>query len=196
MEHPTEHPALDPKREDRIAGEKHGRIEGGALTDEALSSSPAVLRRARGGSSLVGLQQWFAPPEAARLIACVLEGAEGVLDPTAGAGDLLAGFPRERRYGIEIDADHAKSAPYNTINGDAQKVVPMLRAAGVTFPALALNPPFGLSWSDPAHAEGRVNSTALSYLWALDLISYFGQGAMICGAERLSREVLARDEGR
>lgn len=180
----------------RTAPEKHGRVEGGALTDEALASSPAILRRARGGSSLVGLQQWFTPPEASRLIAGVLDGAEGVLDPTAGAGDLLAGFPRERRYGIEIDADHAGQAPYNAIAGDAQKVVPMLRAAGITFPAVALNPPFGLSWQDPAHAKGRTNSTALSYLWALDLLPLFGQGAIMLGTERLAREILPRNEGR
>ncbi len=176
--------------------EKHGRIEGGILTDEALASSPGVLRRARGGSSFTGLQQWFAPPEAARLIACVLEGAEGVLDPTAGAGGLLSCFPEDRRYGIEIDRDHANNAPYHAIAGDAQKVVPMLRAAGMTFPAIALNPPFGLTWQDPAHAKGRINSTALAYLWALDLISLFGQGAMITGTERLAREILPREAGR
>lgn len=49
-----EHPTLDPERRDGVPPEKHGCIEGGALTEEALASSPAVLRRARGGSLLVG----------------------------------------------------------------------------------------------------------------------------------------------
>ncbi|MDN5697809.1 MAG: SNF2-related protein, partial [Rubrobacter sp.] len=37
-------------------------------------------------------------------------------------------------------------------------------------------------------------STALAYLWALDLLEPYGQGAMICGRDRLAREVLNRPE--
>ena len=61
--------------------------------------------------------------------------------------------------------------------------MPMLRAAGLQFPAVALNPPFGLSWHDALHAGGgatrEINSTVLSFLWALDLLHPNGQGAMI-----------------
>lgn len=202
--------------------EKHGGLFGGALTEEVLASSRRVLSNPRGNkNATVGLQQWFSPPEAAQLIAGVMadrHGAPGaVLDPTAGAGALLEPFPAEKRFGIEIDVDHVPDPGadpdqdglsggvlYRGIRGDAQKVVPMLRAAGVRFPAIVLNPPFGLGWRDAAHAKGgangkagkEINSTALAYLWALDLLQQFGQGAMICGTDRLAKEVLSRPEGR
>ena len=47
--------------------EKHGQLFGGALTDEALSSSARVLSQTRRGAAVNGLQQWFSPPEAADL---------------------------------------------------------------------------------------------------------------------------------
>jgi intein/homing endonuclease len=200
------------------SAEKHGSLFGGALTEEVLGSSRRVLSKARGNENVtVGLQQWFSPPEAARLIAGVFNDRYGspgaVLDPTAGAGALLGPFPAGKRFGIEIDADHVPPPGadpdedglsgrvfYRGIRGDAQKVVPMLRAAGVRFPAIVLNPPFGLGWRDAVHANGNaekeINSTALAYLWALDLLKQFGQGAMICGTDRLAKEILSRPEGR
>ncbi len=188
--------------------QKRGNLHGGALTEEALDSSRKVLSSHRGNTNvLVGLQQYFTPPEAAELIAAVFGGGAGfatpeaVLDPTAGSGSLLAPFSPERRYGIEIDADFTGSDDYHAITGDAQKVVPMMRAAGLRFPAIALNPPFGLSWRDPAHApkgnpKGEIGSTRLAYLWALDLVTPYGQGAMVCGTDRLAREVLSTEQGR
>ncbi len=180
------------------SGAKRGRLTGGALTEEALDSSSRVLFRSRGKGAMNGLQQWFSPPEAATLVAEVLCGAEAVLDPTAGDGALLSRLPEHTRFGIEIDADHTRQSQrsYRAITGDVQKVAPMMRAAGLRFPAVALNPPFGLSWRDPAHARGEANSTALAYLWALDLLDSCGQGAMICGRDRLVTEVLGRPEGR
>lgn len=199
--------------------EKHGSLFGGALTEEAIDSSRRVLSHARGNkNAIVGLQQWFSPPEAAELIKGVFTDRFGspsaVLDPTAGADALLAPYDPDKRFGIEIDADHVpaqgaddpdRGGPlsgvfYRGIRGDAQKVVPMLRAAGVRFPAVVLNPPFGLGWRDAVHAKGNaekeINSTALAYLWALDLLRQFGQGAIICGTDRLSTEILSRPEGR
>jgi hypothetical protein len=86
---------------------------------------------------------------------------------------------------------------YHAIQGDAQKVVPMLRAAGATFDAVVLNPPFGLQWRDPVHTgKGETNSTALAFLWAMDLLDRFGQGAMVSGRDRLFREVLGRPEAK
>ena len=179
--------------------EKHGSLFGGALTEEALDSSRKVLSRHRGvGSSLVGLQQWFMPLPAGQLIAAVFGRPAAVLDPTAGAGDLLAPYPQEARFGIEIDPDHIgfpSGVSFNAVQGDAQAIVPMLRAAGARFPAVAMNPPFGLSWRDPIHARGEINSTVLAYLWAMDLLDYFGQGALVCGRDRLRKEILSRKEG-
>lgn len=217
------------------AAEKHGSLSGGALTDEVLDSSSRVLAHGRPNTGrLIGLQQWFSPPEASALIAAVMGSNHAppgaVLDPTAGAGSLLSSYPPDARFGIEIDADHvptegpgygsgdcsgdcsgdgsldgpsdgAIGSRYRAIHGDAQKVVPMLRAAGVRFPAVVLNPPFGLGWSDPVHAttktggDKEINSTVMAYLWALDLLKPFGQGAMICGTSRLATRVLSRPEG-
>ncbi len=178
--------------------QKRGNLFGGAATEEALASSRKVLFAHRGSKdALVGLQQWFAPPEAAALIAAVFEHGgppSAVFDPTAGSGSLLSGFPEESRFGVEIDSDHATNAPYQAITADAQKVVPLMRAAGLRFPAIALNPPFGLCWRDAAHAKGEINSTVLAFLWAVDLLDSFGQGAMICGTDRLATSVLGRPE--
>ena len=180
--------------------EKHGKIYGGALTEEVMNSSRSVLQSARGGSPTKGLQQYFTPPEAARLIRGVFGHVKAVLDPTAGAGDLLAPYPERARFGIEIDPDHAGGAfetSYAAIQADAQNVVPMLRAAGARWPAVVLNPPFGLGWRDPAHSKkGQVNSTLLAFLWAHDLMDRYGQGAMISGTDRLGSAVLGRPEAR
>lgn len=185
--------------------QKNGNLSGGTLTDEVLDSSRKVLSRNRGGNSLVGTQQFFTPLPAAQLIHDVFGRPTAVLDPTAGSGALLALFPPAARFGIEIDRDHTrprmdatggKSAPYNAITADVQAVVPMLRAAGITFPALAVNPPFGLTWRDPIYAKGEMNSTTLAFLWSLDLLNRYGQGAMICGRDRLRKEVLTREEAK
>jgi hypothetical protein len=210
------------------SAEKHGNLFGGALTDEALLSSRSVLQSARGGSGTKGLQQWFTPEPVARFIADVVGRSVGsVLDPTAGAGSLLAPFEPEARFGVEIDRDHARAARkaeerrrkarlvpedgplhgashgepdrlvgYDAISGDAQRVVPILRAAGAEFDAVVVNPPFGLRWRDQAHSPkgSEINSTVLAFLWAMDLMGPEGQGAMVCGRDRLAKEVLGRPE--
>jgi hypothetical protein len=178
---------------------KRGGLHGGAATDAALSSSSRVLMAARGNKqAFVGLQQYFTPPDASTLVARILGAGTPVLDPTAGSGSLLSAFNEEARYGVELDADHATHPkhPYEAIRGDAQQVVPMLRAAGARFPAVAINPPFGLDWSDPSKSKAQINSTVLAYLWSLDLMDSLGQGAMICGTDRLATAILSREEGR
>jgi SNF2 family DNA or RNA helicase len=193
-------PAASPVPEARNGNRstaKRGNLHGGAATEAALSSSRRVLTNARGNkNAFIGLQQYFTPIQASRLIAEVLGKRTPVLDPTAGSGSLLAAFNEEVRYGIEIDGDHASGpeTPYTAIQGDAQKVVPMLRAAGTRFPAMALNPPFGLDWHDSSRSKSAINSTVLAYLYSLDLLERFGQGAMICGTDRLATAVLAREE--
>jgi hypothetical protein len=175
--------------------QKHGSLFGGALTEEVLDSSRKVLFRHRGGGAFVGVQQYFTPLPASQLIADVFGAPDAVLDPTAGSGALLCPYPKERRFGIEIDADHTGKAPYNAITGDVQAIVPMMRATGLRFPAIAANPPFGLTWRDPIHGKREINSTALTYLWSIGLLSPNGQGALICGTGRLRKEILSRPEG-
>lgn len=207
-----------PAEPDRPA-EKHGSLFGGALTDEVLDSSRSVLKKHRGGGSTVGLQQWFTPEPAARLIADVVGRVDAVLDPTAGAGSLLAPFDVAARYGIEIDGDHVAAAMasaasdepgttegpeagtgdarvhYRAAWGDVQRIVPMLRAAGLRWPAIAANPPFGEDWRDAARPKAK-NSTVLAYLWALDLLTPYGQGAIVLGTQRLACELMPMPEAK
>jgi hypothetical protein len=72
----------------------------------------------------------------------------------------------------------------------------MLRAAGMCWPAVAINPPFGLDWKDASKSKAQINSTVLAFLWSLDLMDSLGQGAMICGTDRLGTVVLSREEAR
>ena len=143
---------------------KRGALTGAALTDEVLDSSPSLLDRVRGGEALTGLQQFFAPPQAAELIAAVNGRTLSTLDLTAGNGALLAAIEPEARFGIEIDADHLADGSYEAIHGDVQSVYPRLRLLGARFPRIACNPPFGLRWKANGPSE---NSTVATWRMAL-----------------------------
>jgi hypothetical protein len=160
---------------------KGSRLIGRAVTDEALKSSASVIER-RGARARAGLQQFFSPPEASALACRVITGGEApsdyapfVLDPTAGDGALMARWPRERRFGVEIDPDQVEAGDYIALRGDVQRLYPLLRLAGLRFPAVVCNPPFGLDWQDPA--SGR--ATALCLRFALGLLEERGQGLLI-----------------
>ena len=131
---------------------KRGSLTGGDLTDEVFDSSPTLLRPARGGDAVAGLQQFFTPVEAAELVAEVNGRSLSTLDLTAGDGALLAGVKPETRFGIEIDADHLASDSYRAIHGDVQRAYPLLRLLDTQFPRIACNPPFGLDWSPNGHS--------------------------------------------
>jgi hypothetical protein len=172
---------------------KRGTLRGGALTDEVMASSQSVLHPGRGGQR--GLQQYFAPPEAAGLIALVFDSTTDlVLDPTAGNGALLAPYEELQRFGVEIDRDQVKSGKYTPIQGDIQQIYPLLRCAGVRFGQIVLNPPFGLEWADPLTGK-KVNSTVLAYRYAQGLLTEQGQGVLIAGRKRFYDEILPSPEG-
>ena len=177
---------------------KHGRIEGGLVNDEVLNSSDAILKKAWRGN-FKGVQQWFTPAHISSFVADILGRHIPVLDTTAGSGAMLAAFNESMRYGIEFDQDHTRSKPnYHVIEGDAQRVVPMLRAVGVKFPRIAINPPYGLTWKDSAHtksADATMNSTVMAYLWAQDLLQGGGHGAILCGTENLIK-IMQHEQGR
>jgi len=172
---------------------KRGELFGGALTDEALDSSKSVLGTNRGGG-LHGLQQFYTPPEAARFIKEAIDslGRSPVLDPTAGNGALLAPWPRERRFGVEIDADQIGRGDYQAINGDVQRAFPMLRKLGVQFPRVVANPPFGLTWTDGT--GDPENSAVAVWRMSLALLAPYGVGAFVCGRDRFRREILSRED--
>ena len=178
---------------DPVEGGKRGELFGGALTDEALDSSRSVLGTTRFGD-VRGLQQFYTPPEAAAFIKQAIDplGRLPVLDPTAGNGALLAPWPREQRFGVEIDGDQVRSGDYQAITGDVQRAFPMLRKLGVQFPQIVANPPFGLNWTD---GTGRSeNSTVAVWRMSLALLAPQGVGAFICGRDRFRREVLSRED--
>ncbi len=170
---------------------KRGSLTGGALTDEVFDSSPTLLRPARGGDAVAGLQQFFTPVEAAELIAQVNGRSLSTLDLTAGDGALLAGVEGESRFGIEIDADHLASDAYRAIHGDVQRAYPLLRLLGTRFPRIACNPPFGLDWSPNGQRE---NSTVATWRMAMGLLAADGCGAFIAGRDRFIRDVANRPD--
>ncbi len=176
-----------------VAGGKRGALFGGALTDEALDSSRGVLGTTRNGD-IRGLQQFYTPREAAEFIKQTIDplGRVPVLDPTAGNGALLAPWPSDQRFGVEVDGDQVKAGDYHAITGDVQRVFPMLRKLGVQFPQIVANPPFGLPWTDGA---GRAENSAVA-VWrmSLALLAPEGVGAFICGRDRFRREVLSRED--
>ena len=106
---------------------KGSRLVGGAVTEEALDSSASVIE-CRGARARAGLQQFFSPPEAAALAWPRDQGghapsdyAPSVLDPTAGNGAPMARWPRERRFGVEIDPARAPRPPLIALlAGEAQ----------------------------------------------------------------------------
>jgi hypothetical protein len=170
---------------------KRGALTGAALSDEVFDSSPSLLRPARGNQAVAGLQQFFAPPEVAELIAGVNGRRLSTLDLTAGNGALLAGVDESLRFGIEIDADQVKAGAYEAIHGDVQRAYPLLRLLGTRFPRIACNPPFGLDWSLGGKHE---NSTVATWRMAATLLDGYGVGAFVAGRDRFAREVMSRDD--
>jgi SNF2 family DNA or RNA helicase len=168
---------------------KKGALTGGALTDEALDSSRTLLRGNRSREGVVGLQQYFSPPELAGLIAAVNGRSLSTLDLTAGDGSLLAALDRPARFGIEIDADHVEGDRYTAIQGDVQTAYPLLRLLGARFPRVACNPPFGLDWQIGGRRE---NSTLAAWRMATALLDERGAGVFVAGRDRFMREVMPR----
>ena len=87
-----------------IIGGKGGKLTVETVTEEILDSSKSVLQNYRGRGTR-GLQQFFSPPSAAKLVFKVF-GRVATLDLTTGNGALLNAFPEELRFGVEIDPDH------------------------------------------------------------------------------------------
>jgi hypothetical protein len=171
------------------AGPKRGRLEGGALTDEVMDSSRSVLGTNRNGD-VRGLQQWYSPPEVAALVAAVNGATMSTLDPTAGNGALLAAVETSLRFGVEIDPDQVAVGEYQAIQGDVQRVYPLLRALGTRVPRVASNPPFGLSWRGPSGEPE--NSTVATWRMCQGLLTDDGCGAFVAGRDRFRRDVMPR----
>jgi len=172
--------------------EKGGKVTG-IVTEDMVDSSPSVLQSYRGRGTK-GLQQYFTPEDVAKFIARVFGHETIAVDLTAGDGGLLRGFRQDYRYGVEIDPEQAQKGYYKAVVGDIQKVYPLFRECGFKADAIAINPPFGLTWLD--EQGEKINSTLLCYRYAIELLASFGQGCMICGWERYLREVCKMDEAK
>lgn len=175
--------------------QKGGRLVGAAISEEAVASSPTVLAPGPHGRG-AGLQQYFSPPELARLCRAVLASEREcpVLDICAGDGSLLAGWPAAMSFGVEVDADQAAAAnaSYKPLLGDLQRLYPLLRACGLRFPRILANPPWGLQWQvGSLNAAKPASSTLLGLKMALGLLERDGEAVLITGAERYRREVCA-----
>jgi hypothetical protein len=173
--------------------QKGKRLSGGAVSDEVVSSSPTVLGTSMYGEA-AGLQQYFSPPELAEFCWRTLGERWGcpVLDITAGDGSLLADWPDDLSFGVEIDPDQAAAAKdsYTPLVGDLQRLFPLLRGSGRRFPAVLANPPWGLKWNIPSLNEGKQgSSTLLGLKMALGLLAPDGEGLLITAADRYRKEV-------
>lgn len=166
-------------------GGKGGKLIG-EVTEEMLDSSASVLQSYMGRGTR-GLQQFFTPPEAAELIAQVF-GPICTFDLTAGNGGILNAFPEDHRFGIEIDQDMIDAGEYCSITADLQKLYPLMKRIDLRVPGIAINPPFGLQWEDAS--LGKMNSTVMTYLYALNLLQDDGQGVLIAGANRFDKEIM------
>lgn len=172
--------------------QKGTALTGGALTDEVMESSDSVLTPGMFGQGQKGLQQFYAPPQAASLIAQIIGQDVSVLDPTAGDGSLLSGFNPTKAFGIEIDADQIKNSEgrYNALAGDFQRFYNLIRSAMSPWPAIVANPPFGLQWEHPAIRGGKpTNSTVFTFLALQNILDEDGQFVFICGASRFDRQI-------
>ena len=70
----------------------------------------------------------------------------------AGNGALIARRPRERRFGVEVDADHVEAGDYSALHGDLQRLYPLVRLAAVRLPGVVCNPPSGSTGRTPRPA--------------------------------------------
>lgn len=170
--------------------QKRQRLSGGAISEEAIASSPTVLGTTAHGQA-AGLQQYFSPPEVSEFCRQVL-GEDHVLDVSAGDGSLLAAWQPSLRFGVEIDPDQVEAAEagYTPLLGDLQRLYPLLRASGLRFPRVVANPPWGLKWQVGSLNGGKPgSSTLLAYKMALGLLASEGEGVLITAAARFRREV-------
>jgi SNF2-related domain/Helicase conserved C-terminal domain len=180
----------------KAASQKNGKLEGGTINQEILDSSEDVLKSG-GLSGQKGLQQYFTPPEVAKFIYSVIVNRyepRTVFDPTAGNGALIADFETTRSFGVEIDPDQieASEGHYQAIQGDFQKLYPLLNRT-VEFETILLNPPFGLQWEIPGLNKDKPgNSTLLAIEACSNLLSEDGQFVLIAGTGRLRQNILGK----
>lgn len=165
----------------------------------------------------LGQRQFFTPPDLAAALCSVFKrnAATIATDLMVGSGHLLTAANRKHATGIDVDS--RVSDPDSPLascvlkscvfQADITRFYPLATAAGLNFDLLLLNPPFSLQWyldrlaplalSDAygvreayaaACAAGdTIDSTLGTFLIALDSLSRYGEGFMICNAATARR---------
>lgn len=159
----------------------------------------------------LGQRQFFTPPPFAAALCSVFKNsiAEIATDFMAGSGHLLTACKRARLCGFDVDERSAALAiPKSSIyQADVTRWYPLASQADLKHDLLLLNPPFSLQWYldrlaplaasavpgvkeawQDARAKGEaIDSTLGTLLIALDLLSLYGEGMMICNADSARR---------
>ena len=159
-----------------------------------------------------GQQQFFTPHNLAAALCQPLPARRKdlVFDLAFGSGNLAAAAGARHAIGLDIDARVTKDltppedALWEVEKADLTHWYPIAAEVGFTAPYILINPPFSLRWyadrltplrsSDiPEIAEAAatfgeyVDSTLASFLIALDLLAYNGDGFMVCNSDTAKR---------
>jgi predicted RNA methylase len=159
-----------------------------------------------------GQQQFYTPANLAAALSRPLpaQRREIVVDLSFGSGNLARSSGATTALGIDIDPrvttdlQPPDGAKWHTLCADLTKWYPLAAEVSFAAPFILLNPPFSLQWhkdrlapllasSIPEVASAAANfgkhadSTLASFLIALDLIQYNGEGYMVCNADTARR---------
>lgn len=156
----------------------------------------------------LGQRQFFTPPDLAAALFTPLKNTACTIatDLMAGSGHLLTASKRKHLIGIDVD-ERSTSIGKHVYQADVTRYFSLAHNAGLDHDMLLLNPPFSLQWyldrlSPLASASSRgvkqayqdalskgktIDSTLGTFLIALELLSYQGEGYMICNADTARR---------
>jgi predicted RNA methylase len=155
-----------------------------------------------------GQQQFYTPRNLAEALCRPLPAMrrELVLDMNFGCGNLALGAAATHALGLDIDHRVTRSlvppenAKWSVMPADVTHWFPIAAEIGFTAPFILLNPPFSLKWHAPRFADALRNSdipaisaaaatfgdhadsTLASFLMALHMLPYNGEGFMVCDA--------------
>jgi hypothetical protein len=158
----------------------------------------------------LGQRQFFTPPDLAAVLCSVFKPTCAAIATDLMAGDLalLKAAKRAHSCGIDVD-ERITTLPTRSavFQADVTRFYPLAEAAGLKHDLLLLNPPFSLQWwlsrlaplamstavgvkdaYAAALAKGdTIDSTLGTFLIALDSLSSYGEGLMICNGNTARR---------
>ena len=172
-----------------------------ACTEDFLNSAKNATDK--------GMAQFFTPRAFAKKFNALLPVNRTLsLDLNSGNDTLLDAVAAVHQLGIDIDPSHFKEATQrHHLQADTALWYDLAARSGLCTNLITINPPFGLQWytsrlqmlghsrqKDIAstfqkyHGKETIDSTLASFMMALDLLTYNGEGYMICAhstAEKL-----------